>query len=172
MIQFETLYDMVIDESSRYALGYWNDHPCVKDDFEELVTNITKCFYDNEKKFSSKFTAILIFLKNTESSKMPVFARVDKLLKLLVSVLFTEKYDSFTSAGALSMDYYDFLDEINFRIGEKIKQETELTDEELNAINEKDPTILDKLRTKHKDPSPFFFKETLNYLNLYYQTGL
>lgn len=171
MIQYEALYEMIIDESARYALGYWNDHACVREDFEELIDNVTKCFY-YENKFSSKFSAILIFLQNIEKSKIPVYARVDNLLKVLISILFSEKYESFNSAGALSMDYYDFLDEINFRVGERLKTQTDLTDEELKSIEENDPAILEKLRSKHNDCSPFFFNETLNYLRLYHNTGL
>ena len=163
MIQYEKLYDLVVFETVRYCQGYWQTTDSTQDDFEEFLQDVTKLFSDGTK-LSSKFTAVMVFMRNTESAKIPWHARLSNILKTLTAILFSEKYETFNSAGELSMTYQAYQDEFDKAVARKLKEELDFDSSDIAALKSNSPEIVNKIMEGLVSKEPMYLNEVATYL--------
>lgn len=163
MIQYDKLYDLVVFETARFCLGYWQTNESFQDDFEEFLSDVTKLFFDGTK-LASKFTAVMVFMKNTEQTRIPGFARLSNLLKTLTAILFSEKYDSFNSSGELAMAYQAYNEEFNKNVALKLKEELNFDSEDIKALKANNPEVVNRIMESLVSKEPMYLNETASYL--------
>ncbi|MCR4733927.1 MAG: hypothetical protein K5829_02845 [Treponema sp.] len=163
MIQYEKLYDLVVFETVRFCLGYWRTTESTQDDFEDFLGDVTK-FFSVDSNLSSKFTAVMVFMQNTEQARIPWHARVSNILKTLSAVLFSEKYDTFSSAGELSMVYHSYQDELDKNVARKLKEELGFDSNDIAALKSNSPEIVNKIMESLVSKEPMYLNAVASYL--------
>lgn len=163
MIQYEKLYDLVVFETVRYCQGYWQTSDSSQDDFEDFLQDVTKLFFDGPN-LSSKFTAVMVFMRNTDNAKIPWHVRISNILKTLTAILFSEKYESFGSAGELSMIYHSYQDEFDKDVARRLKKELGFDSSDIAALKSNSPEIVNKIMESLVSKEPMYLNEVASYL--------
>ena len=163
MVQYEKLYDLVVFETARYCMGYWQVKDSFQDDFEEFLRDITKLFFDGTK-LSSKFTAVMVFMKNTEPAKIPGHIRLSNILKTLTAILFSEKYDSFASSGELAMTYQVYQETFDKDVAQRLKKELDFDSDDIAALKSNNPEIVNRIMESLVSKEPMYLNEVATYL--------
>ena len=163
MIQYKNLYNLVVFEMSRYCMGYWDKPHDAQEDFDELLRDVTK-FFSDDNKLSTKFTAVMVFMKNTEQARIPWHAKVYNLLKMLTAVLFSEEYAAFDSAGELAMAFQKYNDNFNREVAKELKNQLEFDDHDIAAVKANNPEIINRIMAGLVSKEPMYLNEVASYL--------
>lgn len=168
MFQYDTLYNMLIEESARFILGAWDSGEYTSEDFEELMADISKCFYNEDGSYSTASTIVRSTMKSIENASDPFSDKILMLRNSMVSVLFTTKYSSFPTPGELYVAWEKYKEDIDLAAAICLRNQLKLTDEELKSLQEEgieSPAMikLDELLMAKKT---YYVNECIKYLRM------
>lgn len=166
MIQYDTLYNMLVEESARFILGAWDSGEYTSEDFEELMADISKCFYDENGNYSSASTMVRTTMKSIESATNPFPDKILMLRNAMVSVLFTTKYESFPTPGDLYTAFEKYKEDIDLAAAHCLRNQLDLTDKELKSLQDEgiESSSMVKLDALLMTKKLFYVEECIKYL--------
>lgn len=168
MIKYEILYNMLVDETARFILGAWDNGEYNSEDFEELMADISKCFYNEDGSYSSASTTVRATMKSIENVSNPFPDKILMLRNSMISVLFTTKYDSFPTPGELYVAWEKYKEDIDLAAAICLRNQLDLTDTELKSLQDlgvESPAMI-KLDALLMTKKIFYIEECIKYLRM------
>jgi len=168
MIQYDTLYNMLISETTRFILGSWEDKTHNEEDLQELIRDISKCFYDEEGNYSSISSAIRLTMKSLEKIKNPITDQILVIRNIIISILFSQKYKSFKTPGDLYIAFEQFKKDVDTSAALRLKEQVGLTDSDVLSIKENgvNSIAVKKLESCLESKEPMYLSECIKYISL------
>lgn len=168
MIQYDTLYSMLISETTRFILGSWEDKAHNEEDMQELIRDISKCFYDEEGNYSSISSAIRVTMKSLEKINNPLTDQILVIRNIIISILFSQKYNSFKTPGDLYIAFEQFKKDVDTEAARNLKKFVNFSDTDVQSIKEKgmDSPAVKKLEPYLVSKEPMYLSECIKYISL------